>query len=145
MDKWKLEKLARVLIRTGVNLQEGETVVLQTDTMAIDLAREITKEAFAAGAKNVEAFIEDAEINHYKALNCTPETLRDLPEWKKEGLDSILRTGKGVQLGVRASRPTLNQDVPDLTRMFRMKISKRRPMLPMNFAMSSATISIRAA
>mgnify|MGYP002513631175 CR=1 FL=1 len=26
MDKWKLEKLARVLIRTGVNLQEGETV-----------------------------------------------------------------------------------------------------------------------
>ncbi|MBQ1740751.1 MAG: aminopeptidase, partial [Erysipelotrichaceae bacterium] len=67
MDKWKLEKLARVLIRTGVNLQEGETVVLQTDTMAIDLAREITKEAFAAGAKNVEAFIEDAEINHYKA------------------------------------------------------------------------------
>ena len=96
MNKWQLEKLARVLIRTGVNLQEGETVVLQTDTAAIDLAREITKEAFAAGAANVEAFIEDAEINHLKALNCTPETLRDLPDWKKESLDSILRTGKGV-------------------------------------------------
>ena len=67
MNKWQLEKLARVLIRTGVNLQEGETVVLQTDTAAIDLAREITKEAFAAGAANVEAFIEDAEINHLKA------------------------------------------------------------------------------
>ena len=113
MNKWQLEKLARVLIRTGVNLQEGETVVLQTDTAAIDLAREITKEAFAAGAANVEAFIEDAEINHLKALNCTPETLRDLPDWKKESLDSILRTGKGVQLGVRASRPSINLDVPD--------------------------------
>ncbi len=113
MNKWQLEKLARVLIRTGVNLQEGETVVLQTDTAAIDLAREITKEAFAAGAANVEAFIDDAEINHLKALNCTPETLRALPDWKKESLDSILRTGKGVQLGVRASRPSINLDVPD--------------------------------
>ncbi|MCR4633893.1 MAG: aminopeptidase [Erysipelotrichaceae bacterium] len=113
MNKWQLEKLARVLIRTGVNLQEGETVLLQTDTLAIDLAREITKEAFAAGAADVEAFIDDAEINHLKALNCTPEKLKELPAWKKESFDSILRTGKGVQLGVRASRPSLNQDVPD--------------------------------
>ena len=113
MNKWQLEKLARVLVRTGVNIREGETLVLQTDTAAIDLAREITREAFAAGAKDVEAFISDAEINHYKALNCTPETLRELPEWKKEGIDSILRTGKGVQMGVMASRPSLNSDVPD--------------------------------
>ena len=113
MNKWQLEKLARVLIRTGVNLQEGETVLLQTDTAAIDLAREITREAFEAGAADVEAFIDDAEINHLKALNCTPEKLKELPEWKKESFDSILRTGKGVQLGVRASRPSLNMDVPN--------------------------------
>ena len=113
MNKWKLEKLARALVRTGVNIQPGETMVLQTDTMAIDLAREITKEAFAAGAADVEAFISDAEIDHLKALNCTPEHLRELPEWKKEAIDSILRTGKGVQMGVRASRPFLNSDVPD--------------------------------
>ena len=113
MKKWQLEKLARVLVRTGVNIQPGETMVLQTDTVAIDLAREIVKEAFAAGAADVEAFIEDAEINHQKALNCSVETLRNLPEWKKEAIDSILRTGKGVQMGVRASRPSINADVPD--------------------------------
>ena len=113
MNKWQLEKLARVLVRTGVNIQPGETMVLQTDTAAIDLAREITKEAFRAGAANVEAFIEDAEINHLKAKNCSVETLRDLPEWKKEAIDSILRTGKGVQMGVRATRPSINADVPD--------------------------------
>ena len=113
MNKWQLEKLARVLVRTGVNIQPGETMVLQTDTLAIDLAREITKEAFAAGAADVEAFISDAEIDHLKALNCSVETLRNLPEWKKEAIDSILRTGKGVQMGVRASRPFINADVPD--------------------------------
>ncbi len=113
MHKWQLEKLARVLVKTGVNIQPGETLVLQTDTTAIDLAREITKEAFAAGAADVEAFINDAEIDHLKALNCTPEKLKELPEWKKESIDSILRTGKGVQMGVRASRPSINADVPD--------------------------------
>ena len=30
-----------------------------------------------------------------------------------EAIDSILRTGKGVQMGVRASRPFINSDVPD--------------------------------
>lgn len=113
MNKWQLEKLAKVLVKTGVNIQPGETLVLQTDTMAIDLAREITKVAFECGAADVEAFINDAEINHLKALNCTPEKLRELPEWKKESIDSILRTGKGVQMGVMASRPFLNADVPD--------------------------------
>ena len=100
-------------MKTGVNIQPGETLVLQTDTMAIDLAREITKVAFENGAADVEAFISDAEIDHFRALNCTPEKLRELPEWKKESLDSILRTGKGVQMGVRASRPSLNEDVPN--------------------------------
>ena len=113
MNKWQLEKLAKVLVRTGVNIQPGETMVLQTDTAAIELAREITREAFAAGAADVEAFIEDAEINHLKALNCSVETLRNLPEWKKEAIDSILRTGKGVQMGVRDTRPSINKDVPD--------------------------------
>ena len=113
MDKWQLEKLAKVLVRTGVNLQEGETLVLQTDTSSLDLAREVTKEAFAAGAKDVEAFIDDPEINHFKALYCSPETLKELPEWKKESIDSILRTGMGVQMGIRATRPSLNADVPD--------------------------------
>ena len=112
MHKWQHEKLARVLVRTGVNLQPGETLVLQTDTDAIELSREVTKEAFACGAKDVEVFISDAEIEHTKALNCTPETLREMPEWKKEGIDSILRTGMGVQMGVRASHPSINQDVP---------------------------------
>ncbi|MBR2809148.1 MAG: aminopeptidase, partial [Erysipelotrichaceae bacterium] len=112
MHKWQHEKLARVLVRTGVNLQPGETLVLQTDTDAIELSREVTKEAFACGAKDVEVFISDAEIGHTKALNCTPETLREMPEWKKEGIDSILRTGMGVQMGVRASHPSINSDVP---------------------------------
>ena len=112
MEKWRLEKLARVLIRTGVNLQPGETVALQTDTLTIPLAREIVKEAFKAGAKDVETFISDPGIEHTRALYCSEETLKELPEWKKESLDSILRTGNGVQLGVRASLPGINNDVP---------------------------------
>ncbi|MBQ6452502.1 MAG: aminopeptidase [Solobacterium sp.] len=113
MKQWQIDKAARLLVRMGVNLQPGESIVLQADTDAMPLARAITKEAFEAGAEDVEVLINDPWINHLKALNCTPEHLRELPEWKKESIDSILRTGKGVQLGIFGTRPTLNLDVPD--------------------------------
>ncbi|MCF0111772.1 MAG: aminopeptidase [Erysipelotrichaceae bacterium] len=112
MNQVRLEKYARALLQIGVNLQPGETLVLQTITEAMDLAREITKQAFAMGAKDVVVHIDDPQINHLRAKNCTVETLRDVPDWKKESLDYYFRKGNVVQMGLMASYPTLNDDVP---------------------------------
>ena len=113
MKQWQLEKLARVLVRVGVNILPGETMVLQADTDSIPLAREITREAFEAGAEDVEVLISDYQIDHLRARHADSSVLRRLPEWKKESIDSILRTGKGVQMSVRASRNVDNSDVPE--------------------------------
>ena len=63
MKQWKIDKAARLLVRMGVNLQPGESIVLQADTDAMPLARAITKEAFEAGAEDVEVLINDPWIN----------------------------------------------------------------------------------
>ncbi len=110
MNKVRLEKYAKTLLQVGVNIQPGEIVLLQTSTDAMDLAREVTKQAFALGAKDVIVHIEDPEVEHLRALNCDEETLLELPEWKKESLDYYLRQGC-VQIGLMASHPTLNNDV----------------------------------
>ncbi|MCF0108906.1 MAG: aminopeptidase [Erysipelotrichaceae bacterium] len=112
MNQTRLEKYARVLLEVGVNLQKGETLVLQTITECMPLAREITKQAFAMGAKDVVVHIDDPEINHLRAKNCDVETLKEVPEWKKESLDYYFRQGNVVQMGLMASYPTLNEDVP---------------------------------
>ena len=80
-------------------------------TDALDLVREITKQAFEMGAKDVIVHFDDAEINHLRALYCDEETLKEVPEWKKESLDYYLRQD-AVQMGVNSSYPTLNEDVP---------------------------------
>ncbi len=111
MNEIRRKKMARVLLEVGVNLQKGQILVLQACTDALDLVREITKQAFEMGAKDVIVHFDDAEINHLRALYCDEETLKEVPEWKKESLDYYLRQD-AVQMGINSSYPTLNEDVP---------------------------------
>ena len=111
MNEVRRQKYARALLEVGVNLQKGQILVLQTCSDALDLAREVTKQAFLMGAKDVIVHIDDAEINHLRALYADEETLREVPEWKKESLDYYFRQDS-VQMGLMASYPTLNNDVP---------------------------------
>ena len=111
MEKILNEKLAKVLLQVGVNLQKGENVLLQTDTNALDLAREITRQAFELGANDVQVRIDDPYINHERIKAASKDTLRKALDWEKESIDSVLKDGNGVQLGVSVSYPELNKDV----------------------------------
>lgn len=105
------EKLARVLLQVGVNLKEGETVLLQTDTNSLSLAREITKQAFELGARDVQVRIDDPYINYERIKGASSEVLAEASEWEKESIDSVLRDGKGVQLGLMVTYPDLYNDL----------------------------------
>ena len=113
MEKWKAEKLARALVEVGVNIQEGETLLLLSDIEARDLAREVVAAAFARGAADAEIMWTDQISEHLRALYGTPDRLKVMPEWKKEGMDSLLGTGSTVRMSIFGSYPTLNRDVPD--------------------------------
>ena len=43
MDNTLCQKYAKALLHIGVNLQKGETVLLQTCTEGLQLAKEVTK------------------------------------------------------------------------------------------------------
>ena len=46
MNNQLCQKYAKALLHIGVNLQKGETVLLQTCTEGLQLATEVTKQAF---------------------------------------------------------------------------------------------------
>jgi len=110
MDHIRRQKYALMLIKVGVNLQPGQYLIIQTIPEALELAQEVTKEAFKAKAKDVIVFIEDPKINHIRGLNADEDTLRSVPEWKKQQLEYYLSQG-ACQIGLMGSYPTLNQDV----------------------------------
>ena len=49
----RLSEYARLVIRTGVNLREGQPLVLNAPIECADFARRLAKEGYLAGAKDV--------------------------------------------------------------------------------------------
>src|SRR5271169_1775185 len=58
----KLDRLAEVAVRIGLNLRSGQELLITAPTEALPLVRLITSQAYKAGAKLVTPFISDEEI-----------------------------------------------------------------------------------
>ena len=61
-DSAKLDKLAEVAIQVGLNLQEGQELILTGPVEALPLARRIAAEAYKAGATDVTTFLSDEAL-----------------------------------------------------------------------------------
>lgn len=51
--KEKLQKYSKTVIKVGANVQEGQLVVIRANIDARDLVRNLTEEAYKAGAGDV--------------------------------------------------------------------------------------------
>ncbi|WP_026695938.1 aminopeptidase [Peribacillus kribbensis] len=75
-----LEKYADVALKIGVNLQEGQPLVIQAPVSAAEFARVIAKRAFAAGAGNVFVEYGDEAFGRIKTENAPKEALTYVSE-----------------------------------------------------------------
>ena len=62
IDPAKLDRLAEVAVRTGVNLQPGQDLVITAPITALDLVRRIAVHAYKAGGGIVTPFFSDDAI-----------------------------------------------------------------------------------
>ena len=73
----KLEKYARLIVQSGLNVQEKQTVVIS----ASQLVREVTKQAYLVGAKEVVVHYSDEEVTRMKYENMEVEDFNHVPTW----------------------------------------------------------------
>ena len=52
----RLQKYAKLAVRKGVNLQKGQTLIINTSVEALEMTRACVEEAYQAGAKEVLVF-----------------------------------------------------------------------------------------
>lgn len=57
-----LSKYARVIVRTGVNLQEGKPLLIRTEVVQREFARELAHEAYSCGANFVSVIYNDTKL-----------------------------------------------------------------------------------
>jgi aminopeptidase len=102
----KLDRLAEVAVRVGLNLQEGQELVLTAPTDALPLVRRIVEQAYKAGAKFVTPLISDDEIALARYRFAPDESFDFAPGWFYDGIANAFRSG-AARMGITGANPAL--------------------------------------
>ncbi|WP_409296166.1 aminopeptidase [Peribacillus sp. SCS-26] len=79
-EKALMEKYADVALKIGVNLHEGQPLVIQSPVEAAEFTRILVKRAYAAGAGNVFVDWNDDAVKRIKFEDAPEEALTYVPE-----------------------------------------------------------------
>ncbi len=105
------QKYAQAVLKIGLNLQPGQTLVTKMPVEYRDLAIEITKQAFAMGARDVIIDWYDPVVNHYRMLGASVEALSEVQEFEKERTRHFMEM-RACTLSPCVFYPDLDLDVP---------------------------------
>jgi aminopeptidase len=103
----RLEKYARLAVRTGANVQPGQTLLVEADVEHTGLARAIANEAYAAGAGYVDVLYRDPWLRRALVAGGPDESLEHTPSWMTERVNRAAADGAAI-IGISSGS---NQDV----------------------------------
>lgn len=106
-----LEKYAELIIKTGINVSENHTVIIQIAVDQAPLARLLTKEAYKQGAKEVIVKWKDDAIQKEFLQNAAEECLENIPTYVIDEADSWIERGAS-RISVVSSAPDALEGVP---------------------------------
>lgn len=104
MNNDLLRKYAKLAVKTGVNIQKDDTLVINSPIETAEFARLITEEAYNLGAKDVVVHYADQQLTRIKLENSSVETISDIPEWFGESYNYYSRIG-ACFISISASDP----------------------------------------
>ena len=103
--KEKLSKYAKLIVKSGLNVQTDQIVVIDAPIESVELVRLITKEAYEVGAKEVVVKYNDEVVSRYKYEYVDKDEFGNVPSWFSE-----FRNGYASK---NASFLTIHSDDPE--------------------------------
>ncbi|MBP2257948.1 aminopeptidase [Virgibacillus alimentarius] len=104
------EKYAELALRTGVNLQKNQALMINAPIEGADFTKIVTRKAYELGAKDVHINWVDDELTLLKFKNAPEEVIAHYPEWKVKLHDMYAEDGAAV-LSIRSTDPDLLKDI----------------------------------
>lgn len=102
----KLDRFAEVAIRVGLNLREGQELVLTAPTDALPLVRRVVEQAYKSGAKFVTTLIGDDELALARYRYAPESSFDYAPEWYYDGIANAFRSG-AARMAITGANPAL--------------------------------------
>ncbi|AFQ45064.1 aminopeptidase [Desulfosporosinus meridiei] len=110
MNKNSLGKYAQLIVKTGLNLQENQTLVISAPIECALFTRIVAEKAYQEGARDVVIQWRDELFSKIRYLHAPEEIFEEFPEWQKEFYLSYVHQGAAF-LSIAASDPELMKDV----------------------------------
>lgn len=104
------EKYAELALRTGVNLQKNQALMINAPIEGADFTRIVVRKAYEIGAKDVHINWVDDELTLLKYQNAPDEVITNFPEWRVKLHDMYAEDGAAV-LSIRSTNPDLLKDI----------------------------------
>jgi len=104
--------LAKLAVRVGLNLKEGQEVFLTAQAEQLPLVREIAREVYEAGGVAVIPFFGDDALTRIRFEYASEVALRYAPEWLYRAIGERLASGETARLAVTGEDPRLLADIP---------------------------------
>ncbi|WP_158823874.1 aminopeptidase [Granulicella sp. S156] len=102
----KLDRLAEVAVRIGLDLREGQELVLTAPTDALPLVRLITAHAYKAGAKLVTTFYSDDATTLARYQHAPDASFDYAPEWLQAAIATAFKSG-AARMAITGANPAL--------------------------------------
>lgn len=112
MNEKLMKKYATLLVKTGVNIQMGQTLIIESPIDCHDFARILTQTAFECGAGDVICHYVDPVYQKIRANYLPEEKISYVEKWQKESLDRYLKDG-ACSLLLTSPDPYLMQDMSE--------------------------------
>ena len=105
-----LRDYARLVIRTGVALQEDQTLVINAPISCAEFARLLVSEGYSAGAHDVHVVWSDEETALVKYLQAKPEVFDEFAPWRQLMYTETAQKG-AAYVSIHADNPEIFKDV----------------------------------
>ena len=130
IDPQKLDRLAEVAVRTGVNLQPGQDLIITAPMAALELVQRIAVHAYKAGAGIVTPFFNDDAITLARYENAADESFDRAPEWFFEGMAKAFKNG-AARMAITGDDPMLlaEQDPTKVARLSKATSIAAKPAM----------------
>lgn len=110
-----IKKYADLAIHVGVNLQKGQRLMIRGPLMygapisAAPLVNALVESAYQAGARYVDVFWGDEQVELTRFKYADPDSLTEVPEWKAQGPYDHIMKGDAV-MSITGINPDLLKD-----------------------------------
>ena len=118
IDPQKLDRLAEVAVKVGLNLQKGQDLVLTSPLAALPLVRRIAHYAYKAGAGVVTPIFSDEEMTLGRFKDAHEKSFDKAASWLYEGMARAYANG-AARLAIAGDNPSLlaNEDPAKVSRV----------------------------